>query len=523
MHEASGASLEFLRRGTLRERLSFLLGNSCVYGAAAAAGKLLGLITLPVLTRALSPHEYGAVDAIAVCGAVLTVLVIMGLDSALARSFYETDCEQERRQVASQALALELAACLVVILTLLPRAGGLTCAWLGSAEYVSAVRILLCTLPFIVLFQFCQNLLKWSLLQRAFIVLTLGTLMLTVSCTLLFAVWLSMGVHGVFCGQLVGMVVGALGGLALCRGRLAWLRDGSHVLRLLSFGWPYMLIGCSVMLIPAFDRMFVTQYAGLDATGLYAAGAKLSLLVMLPAEAFQMAWGPFSLGLHRVENAATTYNTVLRYFTIMMTLAALGLVAAAEPLLSLLASRRYAEGAIVVLPLAMAAVARAIGWITGIGVDLSKRTYLSVISLLLSLGSSLLVMWWLATPWGLVGVAWGVLLGQIVGAVSQTAFAHRVWPLRFQWQSTAAMYLLALGAGVLLQAVPAPTRAFALLLRGVILATFAGVLWIAFVPASERRAVSRAGVSWMVWMLGSHAVPSTPAQPVQPERDRSAA
>lgn len=502
--------LDQVRSGSRASRLRFLFASASGFALVAAAGKALSLFTVPILTRSLSAADYGAADVLAVTSAVLIACVILGQDSAVARFFYETDDVSERRQIASQALLMELVACLLLLVGVWPFAERLMAARLGSPAYGSAVRLMLAGLPFVVLFQFAQNLLKWSMLRWRFMALSLTTVSLIVCLTVYFAVFLELGVAGIFAGQLLGMAIGSAGGLALCRPLLAFPRDLRYLPRLLAFGWPYLLIGCGTTLLPAFDRLFATGAAGLAGAGLYAAGAKLALAVLLPAEAFQMAWGPFSFGLYRADRVGATYDAALRCFTLVISLWALLMVASAEPLLTLLASERYAAGVCVVLPLAMAAVARAIGSIAGIGVDLSKKTYFHLVTLFLSLAISVPAMWLLGLRFGLAGVAWGVLLGQVVRGLTQTALGHWLWPARFPWARAWLAVFLAVACGAALGAAPTEPLWLTAVWRLLILAVAAGCLgWMLVLPAERSSLAAQARraalLPWKSLIAGSTA------------------
>src|SRR5690606_24666922 len=118
-------------------------------------------------------------------------------------------------------------------------------------------------------------------------------------------------------------------------------------------------------------------------------------------QAFQMAWGPFSMSLYKQRDAIQTYNVVLKIFTLVICLCSLGAALFAPGLLALLTAGRYAEGAAVVFPLAMAVAAQAIGWVVGIGIGFSKKSYLTLYAYLVYLPVSLGAIYVLGSLFGL--------------------------------------------------------------------------------------------------------------------------
>src|SRR5439155_2792215 len=201
-------------------------------------------------------------------------------------------------------------------------------------------------------------------------------------------------------------------GLFYVRRWLVW-PDGFGFLRdLFPYAVPYGVI-CSISaFVPTIERSLVNNFLGSHELGLYAASAKVAMLTVLVSSAFQTAWGPFALAIHKEADAAHTYNWALKGFAFGMCAFVLFLAAIAEPLISLLASDRYARASIIVFPLAMGLAIQATGWITEIGIDLSKRSYLSLYGYTAFLCTTALSIYAFATAFGLLGIACGVMLGQ---------------------------------------------------------------------------------------------------------------
>jgi O-antigen/teichoic acid export membrane protein len=466
-----------IRAASTGARLRFLARDSVLYGGASAVSRFLGVFTLPILTRLFSTAEYGAVDVIAVLGAVFASFVTMGLDSAVARYFYETDDPAVRRQVVSQALALQLVLSVATTVALLLLAKPLVAAALDAPEYVPAFRLVALSLPFVVVVQFARNLLKWVFARRPFLIVSLGSTAGVVALTLLLTVGLRLGVEGVFWAQLLGMAAFAVIGAVYCRRWIEAPRGAAWARPLLAFGWPYMLMALFAALIPSLDRVVITRWLSLEAMGLYAVAFKVAMLLQLPVAGFQMAWGPFAYAVYRESDARETYDRVVLSFTAVAALCAFTLTVLAVPLVTLLASPRYLPAAFLVLPLAFGLVVDALSWITGIGIDLSKRTSLGALSYLLGLAASAVAMVLLVGPFGLVGVAWGMFVGRLVMTVAKTALAYRVYPLRFHLGPPLLLLAAAGGAAALAVRPPLGGTAAGLLVSGLLALGLAGTFW----------------------------------------------
>jgi O-antigen/teichoic acid export membrane protein len=484
------ADYQSIRSGSLGQRMRFLFRDTAIYGGASAVGKLFSIFTLPILTRVFTRSEYGVVDAINVFGAVFLVIITLGQDSAIARFYYETDDPQERKQIVAQALLVEALLCLAVCSVLIYISDWLVAGPLGLPGHASLFRIMVATFPFVTLVNFFRNLLKWTFARAGFILLSLGVTVLIVLLTITLVVGLHRGIYGPFLANLLGMAAFSVVGFILCRKHLAWPRGFSFGRPMLRFGWPYMAAGVMGTLLPAVDRRYVTQFFGLESNGLYAVAYRMATLIMLPITAFQTAWGPFSFALYREKDAQATYDRVLVLFCSAASLAAAVLVLAADPTVRILASSRYALSAGLVLPLTFGLVAKGASWITGIGIDLSKKTQFGLIADVSGVLILLGVIPILIRPLGLTGIACGVMTAQVIQGLIYTALAYRLYPLRFRWRMPCAILASTATACALVQyAVPGGPLVHVPVRTGV-LALLAFGIWKWVLSPSERSRVS---------------------------------
>jgi O-antigen/teichoic acid export membrane protein len=198
---------------------------------------------------------------------------------------------------------------------------------------------------------------------------------------------------------------------------------------------------------PTLERTLTEQLLGVVDLGLYSAGTKIAMLIGLAAAAFQTAWGPFSLSIHKLDDAGQTYNWVLKLFTMFMCVMVLALTFLAQPLINSLASNRYASAAVVVFPLAMAMTIEATSWITEIGIGISKRSHLNLYGYALFVVVSLASILFLAPALGLMGLALGVMIGHIAKAFLNSWLAQRAYPLPWQYAQVIAVLGLTMIVG----------------------------------------------------------------------------
>ena len=261
------------------------------------------------------------------------------------------------------------------------------------------------------LVRFSSNLLKWTFNRNRFVLIAFGSSFTVISLTLLYLVKFDMGMRGFYLGQVTGFAVFALLGLWFCRNYLTVPSGFAHGREMLSYGGPYMVTAVATCLIPALDRVMITNFLGLESTGLYAIGYRYAFMLMLPIQAIMAAWVPFTLAIYKESNAEETYNRGLILMTAGLAALSVVMVSVVEPIIELVASARYLPGHIVALPLMLGLIIQNISHIAGVGISLSKQTRYTMYSYIVGVVATAHFIWLLVQPFGIVGVANGALLG----------------------------------------------------------------------------------------------------------------
>lgn len=429
-------------------RLGFLLKDSALYGGAAAISKSFALITFPLLARHFSVADYGVLDYFLVLASFLAILFIFGQDSAVARYFYEHEVTAERRQIISQSLVFQLAGLALLLPLLWWGAGWLTGMMIETPDSVRLFRIVLLQMPFLLLINFSQNLLKWTFARTRFLTMSLVFTVVQASLLVVAVLVFDAGIEEVLLVSLSTSTVFGLLGLFFVRHWLTRPRDFRRLREMLPFAIPYGVICVVGAFSPTLERTFTDQLLGAENLGLYAAGTKIAMLIGLVVSAFQTAWGPFSLSLYKQADAVHTYNWVLKLFAMGMCVIVFVLTLIAQPLIHLLASERYAGAVVVVFPLAMGLAVQATSWITEIGIGIAKRSYLNLYAYASAVGATLASILLLAPVLGLLGVGLGVMLGHIVKAIISSWLAQRAYPLQWHYEPVALVLSMTLILGL---------------------------------------------------------------------------
>jgi O-antigen/teichoic acid export membrane protein len=433
---------------SIKGRLGFLFKDSVLYGGAAAISKAFALITFPLLARHFSVEDYGVIDYYLVLASLLVIFFIFGQDSAVARFFYEYKEANSRCQLISQSLVFQLVG-LTFLLPLLWLSADWSSTMLNAkSDSELLFKIVMLQIPFLLLINFSQNLLKWTFSRKPFLAMSLGFAVVQATLLVVALLVFDIGILGVLLVNLMTNTVFGILGIFFVRHWLVIPRDFKYLLEILPFAIPIGVICVVAAFSPLLERTLIITLLGLEELGMYAAAIKILMILGLLVSAFQTAWGPFSLSIYKQADAGQTYNWVLKLFVLVMCVVSLILTMLAPPLINFLVTDRYGDAAVVVFPLAMGLVIQATSWITEIGISISKRSKLNLFAfstaIFVTFGSIMLMV----PFFGFFGVGLGVLIGHVCRAVVSSWLAQRAHPLPWDYAPVAIILGLTLFLGL---------------------------------------------------------------------------
>lgn len=433
------------------ERFKVLFNDSLVYGLAGALNKILALFTFPLLVRHFSVEQFGVIDLLNTSVVLLVTLLVFGQDSAVARFFYDDENSSRRRQVVSQSLAFQIITFTVVTPILWFNSGLIAQKFSLTTDGERIIKLLILQAPFFVLINYSQNLLKWTFKRNHFLIISIGSAVFSLIGVALGLTLFEFNIASLFTLYLMTRVTFGVLGVYLVRQWLVWPSDFKILKQMLPFAIPFGLICMAASFLPVFERSVVLNYIGGEELGLLAAGAKVALIIGLPINAFETAWGPFSLLIFKENDATRTYQLMLPLFTIFVCCTVLFLTAISELLLVLLASDEYRGASIIVFALSLTKAVAAIGGITGLGITLAKKSYYKLYSYSFMIFLGFLLLPLLSKNFGLAGLAFGSLVTMLAWATSETYLSERVHPIDWRFTNTILTLLITIIFGLLHQ------------------------------------------------------------------------
>jgi O-antigen/teichoic acid export membrane protein len=267
-----------------------LLRQVGVYMGSNVISRAIPFLLLPILTRHLSPSDFGLVAMFMLAAVVLEPIVTLGLQGAIAVTFFDRAVDLPRyigtAVIVMAGIAVPIALLVIVLSAPLTEITKVPAAWLVLTVPLvfargvgGALLTLLRLREKVILFAVSQNLHTAALMGMA------------VGLIVFFgADWRGRIVAELLAWGLLAMAAV----IALERGR--WVRRAfvfAYAGDLARFGLPLIphTLGAAVMVQT--DRLLLTNLVGLSETGLYSVGFQLASVVELVAVSFNSAYAPW--------------------------------------------------------------------------------------------------------------------------------------------------------------------------------------------------------------------------------------
>lgn len=253
--------------------------------------KAVPFLLLPIITMFLTPSDFGIVATYGAFISILAVFIHLSMTGAVNVNFFKLSKVQIKKYITNILLIISFTSLLAFVVV-----------WIFQSQLSAKLEI-----PFLWLFigvvvslaQFLTalNLGLWQVEQnpKAFGVYQLAQMFANTSLVLLLVVGYKMGWEGQLIGQAMATILFALisFGFIYRRGYLLFQIDKEFIVDALKFGVPLIPHALSSWLRTGVDRIFVTTMISTTATGLYAVGYQLGMVVGVVAMAFNQAYSPY--------------------------------------------------------------------------------------------------------------------------------------------------------------------------------------------------------------------------------------
>lgn len=288
-----------MKRKLFKDSLIYILGDTL--------NKATLFLMLPILTRYLTPEDYGFISVFTVLVSVLAVFTGLSIHGAINVNYFKQTKEQLQVYIGNCIIILNISTLGVFIIiglfhSFILESLSLTIGWLLIAVVLAYGQFL--TTINLILWIAEQKPKQYSVYQ------ILQTLIIT-ALTLLLVVVYDMSWEG----QLVAITVGTLLFsitsfiFLIKRQYLNFTINKEYIIDALKFGIPLIPHALSGLIKTGADRMIIMSTLGATITGIYSVGYQVGMVIGVLVAAFNKAWAPY---LFRVLSNSPSLNDKIK-------------------------------------------------------------------------------------------------------------------------------------------------------------------------------------------------------------------
>ena len=413
---------------------SRLFRSAGIYTIANAINSAIPLLLLPVLTRYLSPQEYGLVAMFAVLTAVVTAIAGLGTHGAVSREYFLRSQADFAGFVGTcifilVASSIALLALISLFNQSLSSITGIPVYWLAAAVLMG-VGQLMCSIGLAI----------WQVrgLPAIYGTFQIATSLLNALLSLALVIGMEMGWQGRVIGQVAAVsMMGALAIPLLVRAgwmRLHFLRK--HACQALRYGVPLVFHALGATAVAVSDRALVANLVSMDEAGLYVVAAQIAMVITFIADSFSRAYAPWLFEKLKVDDSVVKRRIVIGtywYFALLLLFTCL-FVVAAPTLIGIIVGPKFSGATHYIFWLSLASAFGGMYYMVTLYIQFSGKTE-RLAAVTLSVGAiNILLCYALIQMEGGIGAAKASAISQLVIFLATWAVAARLinmnWFLR---------------------------------------------------------------------------------------------
>ncbi len=310
----------------------------------------IGLLTTPIITRLVSPDEYGRLSLFTLYGSFALTVMCMGLDQALVRYFYKDESEAYKKELFQSCILPPLLS---------------WCAVGAAALLIDAAAVHIFKAPFRESIPFLALFIIYviNLLLNRFILLSFRLQYKTKEYALLGILtktaYLAAALSGIFIirGYYFWILAAAtvfsyLAANAIAVFRQRKLAFGSvkssglfTVRELLKYGYPFIFYNAVTTLFEGIDKISLQLFTTYGEVGVYASATTLVNIFAVIQSSFYALWQPMAIEhFEKSPEDKEFYRKVNQYITVLVFVLGISLIFVKD-LFALLLGEKYRAAA----------------------------------------------------------------------------------------------------------------------------------------------------------------------------------
>lgn len=388
-------------------------------------GALISFITVPLTTYFINPAEYGKTSLFTMVQSIIMVAIYLGMDQVFVREYHE---ETNKKKMITNCIILPLALSFILLI-LAPLYAQSLSKWMYGVINAQVIYIQILAIPFIVIERFI--ILSIRMEEKAFLYSTISimTKIVVLFLTFIYIFFIRRDFLAIVYSTLFGQIISDFILLILfnkyIKIKLKYI-DIKIIISYLKYGVPLALAAMVGYLLNSTDKIFLRYYSTYEQLGYYSVALKVTSLLSIIQTSFGAFWAPVALRWRHEGKNNYYFEMVNRLLSFFMALIFMAILTF-KFLIPILISTSYKSSILIIPFLLLYPMMSILCTTTELGIQFTKKTYISVISTILSLLLNILLNYILVPKYAAIGASISTGLSYILFFWLRTLASRKLW------------------------------------------------------------------------------------------------
>ncbi|MEN6471861.1 MAG: oligosaccharide flippase family protein [Clostridiaceae bacterium] len=335
-----------MEKNAPKSRSKLFIENFLVYGVGGTLSRLIPFVMLPILTRLYPSSSYiGINDSVNLIVTFASQIAIMGVYDAMYRYYFEQESVEYHRKITSSALILLLGSGLIVALLICIFHNSLERLAFGQKTHTGLIYIVSATTYLTTLNTIIAAPTRMRNQRVRFLAVNFITSAFSYAITIVM-VYKGFYITAMPLAAMLAVFLSTVVFWYFNRGEFAFKSANGHSMKmLLKLGLPCVPSFTFYWILSSAQLVFITNMIGIEATGIYAVGAKLASISQLIYSAFAAGWQYFAFSTMKDKDHIQLISRIFDYLAGISFFATCTVTLFAKPIFGLLFPVTYEEGA----------------------------------------------------------------------------------------------------------------------------------------------------------------------------------
>lgn len=419
--------------------------NSLIYLLPLIVGNLFPFITLPIFTRILTKEDYGVLALAQIYAIIINGLANFGMRSAYQRNYfqYRTNQQDSSKLLYSILFFVILNFLFLISLTFVFK-GTISKIIIGSVKHEEILFWAVCAQFSIGLSHYYLTYFKNSETAKKFVAYTIGNSLIYFIVSFFLVVYLRIGVIGIIYGQLsAGAIIFCL----LTYKFIAFLKPSLSkriFIESLKISYPLTPRIFLGVISTQFDKYMIGLLATVGGVGIYSIGQNFSYIIFNFTTSIQNVFSPqvFKKMFDMKDRGGRSIGKYLTPFVYISIFIALSIALFSEEVITIMTPPSFHGAIAITIILSMYYGFLIFGKLNSHQLLFMKKTYITSILTMLSIGINIGLNIPFILKWGAVGAACATLLAGLISGAISFAVAQYHYQIVWEYKKIGTIFLL---------------------------------------------------------------------------------